>query len=113
MSTHYEMISTAAQYKVPATILHEDISHGISLACKAALCILGIQDNHFLTSITDTKSMQVTSCTTLDLVLDDPSDIKEITEKILYHFEKGITDNHTANYTPRCTFISSISIRNC
>ena len=109
MSTHYEMINTAAQYKVPATILHGDVSHGKSLASKAALSMLGIQDNHFLTSITDTKSVQVTSCTTLGLVIDDPSDIKEISEKILYHFEKGIATKCNANYTPRCTFISSIN----
>lgn len=109
MSTHYEMINAATQCKVPATILHGDVSHGKSLASKAALSMLGIQHNHFLTSITDTKSVQVTSCTTLGLVIDDPSDIKEISEKILYHFEKGIAAKHNANYIPRCTFISSIN----
>jgi len=109
MSTHYEMLNTDAQYRVPATILHGDILHGKSLASKAALSILGIQESHFLTSITDTKSVQVTSCTTLGLVIDDPTDIKEISEKILYHFEKGIAAKCNANYTPRCTFISSIN----
>lgn len=47
MSTHHEIINTAAQYKVPATILHGDVSHGKSLASKVALSMLGIQDNHF------------------------------------------------------------------
>lgn len=109
MCTHYETFNKAGSFKVPATILHGDVSHGKSLASKAALSMLGIQDNHFLTSITDTKSVQVTSSTTLGLVIDDPSDIKEISEKIMYHFERGIAAKCKASYTPRCTFITSIN----
>ena len=109
MCTHYETLNKTGGFNVPATILHGDVSHGKSLASKAALSMLGIQANHFLTSITDTKSVQVTSCTTLGLVIDDPTDIREISEKIMYHFERGIAAKCKASYTPRCTFITSVN----
>lgn len=109
MSTHYEMINNNTHCNVPAAILHGDVSHGKSLASKAALSMIGIEKNHFITSITDTKIVQVTSCTTLGLVLDDPSDVKQISEKILYHFDKGVAAKCHADYTPKCTFISSVN----
>ena len=82
LSVHYEAINNAG-YSVPASILCGDVSHGKSLATKAALSMLGTQHNYFLTSISDTKSTRVTSTTTLGIVIDDPTNVKEIAEKII------------------------------
>jgi len=54
MSVHYESLFEAG-YNVPATLLHGEISHGKSLATKAALSTLGIQDTHFRTGISDSS----------------------------------------------------------
>ena len=108
--THYEALNEiASDGCVPATILHGDISHGKSLATKAGLSMLGIQNSHFLSSASNNRIIQVTSSTTLGVVLDDPSDVKEISEKILYHFERGISTTCKGTYTPRSTFISSVN----
>ena len=87
MAVHYESLFEAG-YNVPATLLHGQISHGKSLATKAALSMLGVQDIHFLTKISDSKILQMTSATTLGLVIDGPSDIKEISEKIMFFMIK-------------------------
>ena len=110
MCTHYESLNEiASDGCVPATILHGDVSHGKSLATKAGLSMLGIQNSHFLSSCTYNRIVQVTSSSTLGVVIDDPSDVKEISEKILHHFERGISTTCKGSYTPRCTFISSVN----
>ena len=109
LSVHYEAINNTG-YNVPASILCGDVSHGKSLATKAALSMLGTQHNHFLTSISDTKSTQVTSTTTLGIVIDDPTNVKEIAEKIMHHFERGISTSCANTYTPRCTFLTSVNM---
>lgn len=110
MCTHYEALNEiASDGCVPATILHGDVSHGKSLATKAGLSMLGIQNSHFLSSCTNNRIVQVTSSSTLGVVIDDPSDVKEISEKILHHFERGISTTCKGSYTPRCTFISSVN----
>ena len=110
LCTHYEALNTiGTDGCVPATILHGDVSHGKSLATKAGLSMLGIQNSHFLSSVTNTKIVQVTSSTTLGVVFDDPSDVKEISEKILHHFERGVATSCKGSYTPRCTFVSSVN----
>jgi len=76
MSVHYESLFEAG-YNVPATLLHGEISHGKSLATKAALSMLGIQDTHFLTGISDSKILQMTSATTLGLVIDNQVILKK------------------------------------
>jgi len=108
MSVHYESLFEAG-FNVPATLLHGEISHGKSIATKAALSMLGIQDTHFLTGISDSKVLQVTSATTLGLVIDDPSDIKEISEKIMFFYDKGIKATCGNTISPRSTYMSSIN----
>ena len=110
MCSHYETLNDfASDGCIPAAILHGDVSHGKSLATKAGLSMLGIQNSHFLSSATNNRIIQVTSSTTLGVVYDDPSNVREISEKILHHFEKGITTTCKASYTPRCTFIASVN----
>lgn len=108
MSVHYEALNDKG-YKVPATILFGDISQGKSTATKAALSMIGTQNSHFLTSVSDNKSYKFTSTTTMGIVIDDPSDVKEISEKILIHFERGTAASCKFSYKPRCTFITSIN----
>ena len=110
LCTHYEALNEiGTDGCVPATILHGDVSHGKSLATKVGLSMLGIQNTHFLSSVTNNRIVQVTSSTTLVVVFDDPSDVKEISEKILHHFERGVATNCKGSYTPRCTFVSSVN----
>lgn len=109
MSVHYEILVNDGGYNVPATLLHGEVSHGKSLATKAALSMLGIQENYFLSGISDTKTVQLTSTTTLGLVIDDPSDVKAISEKIMYFYDSGKQSKCAATFSPRCTFLSSVN----
>lgn len=108
MSVHYEILNDKG-YNVPAAILCGDISQGKSTATKAALSMIGTQNSHFLTSVSDNKSYKLTSTTTMGIVIDDPSDVKEISEKILIHFERGTATSCKFSYKPRCTFITSVN----
>jgi len=109
MSVHYEALFEDGGYNVPVTLLHGEVSHGKSLATRAALSMIGTQESHFLTGISDSKSTQLTSVTSLGIVIDDPSDVKEISEKILYFYDKGTQAKCNSSHTPKCTFISSIN----
>ena len=108
MSIHYESLNNKG-YNVPAAVLFGDVSQGKSTATKAALSMVGTQDSHFLTSVSDNRSYKLTSTTTMGIVIDDPSDIKEITEKILIHFERGTVTTCKSSHKPRCTFITSVN----
>ena len=108
MSVHYEALNQKG-YNVPAAILFGDVSQGKSTATKAALSMIGTQESHFLTSVSDNRSYMLTSTTTMGIVIDDPSDIKEISEKILIHYERGTVTTCKSSYKPRCTFITSMN----
>ena len=83
---------------------------GKTQATKAALSLLGVQEANFVKNITDAKSFQRTSTTTLGIVIDDPTHPDEIAEKILNHFEKGTHETVSAQYTPKTTFITSVNM---
>ena len=83
---------------------------GKTQATKAAVSLLGVQEANFVKNITDAKSFQRTSTTTLGIMIDDPTHLDEIAEKIISHFERGTHETVAAQYTPRTTFITSINM---
>ena len=106
---HYEGVNLEAKLKVPAIVLVGNVNVGKSLMTSAALSTVGIHKCNILSSISDSKSCQMTMKTTLGFVIDDPTDPSEIAEKILYHYDMGKSSNDRGTYTPRCTFITSIN----
>ena len=51
--------------------------------------MIGTQNSHLLSSVSDNKNYKLTSTTTMGIVIDGPSDVKETSGKILIHFERG------------------------
>ena len=106
---HYEALMDFTQ-QVPATIAFGKVSLGKSRACKAALATMGLESANFVCKISDPQCWRRTSTTTLGLVIDDLTNAtKEISEKILMHFERSPAENFRATYTPRTTFITSVN----
>ena len=109
ISVHYE--SLMEEYgKVPATIVYGEVQCGKSEATKATLATTGTVDGNFFTMISDARAFAYTSQTTLGIVIDDPSDLKEISKKLLYHFSKANATTMHYSYKPRTTFISSMNV---
>ena len=106
---HYESFHKIGKFLVPATVVFGKINCGKSLATKAALSMLGIQDSNYITFSTESKMRSLTSQTSLGVVLDDPKDANEISQKILYHFDLAKACNHTTTVLPKCTFITSMN----
>ena len=63
-----------------------------------------------LFTISDARAFAYTSQTTLGIAIDDPSDLKEISKKLLYHFNKANATTMHYDYKPRTTFISSMNV---
>ena len=79
ISVHYE--SLMEEYgKVPATIVYGEVQCGKSEATKATLAITSTVDGNFFTMISDARAFAYTSQTTLGIVIDNPSDLKEISK---------------------------------
>ena len=76
--------------KVPATILYGEVQCGKSEATKAALSTTGTVDGNFFTTISDAHAFSYTFQTALGIVIDDHSDIKEISKKVIYHLAKPL-----------------------
>ena len=109
ISVHYE--SLMEEYgKVPATIVYGEVQCGKVEATKATLATTGTIDGNFFTMISDARAFAYTSQTTLGIVIDDPSDLKEISKKLLYHFSKANATTMHYSYKPRTTFISSMNV---
>ena len=98
------------KFQVPSIIAFGNVGFGKTQATKAALSLLGVQEANFVKNITDAKSFQRTSTTTLGIVIDDPTHPDEMAEKSISHFERGTHETVAAQYTPRTTFITSINM---
>lgn len=109
LCVHYESFHKIGKFSVPATVLFGKINCGKSKATKAALSMLGIQDCNYITYSTESKMRSLTSKTTLGVVLDDPKDANELSQKILYHFNLAKACSQTTTVLPKCTFIASMN----
>lgn len=105
---HYE--SMIEQHgSVPATIAYGPIQCGKSKATRVALSLMGVSAPNFFTNISDCKAFEYTSQTTLGMVLDDPEDLKQVSKKLTYHFQKSSAATKMYCYKPRTTFITSMN----
>ena len=105
---HYDTVMRLAQ-QVPAAIAFGDVSLGKSCATTIPLALLGVHNTIVLKQISNTKAALRTSSTSLGIVIDDPTDPVEISEKIMQHFGKGNVEVLYSKYKPKRTFISSMN----
>lgn len=85
MAVHYE--SLISDYGcVPATIAYREVQCGKSKATKVALSTVGLMKPNFFYQLSDSKSFEFKSQTTMGMVLDDPEDLKQIAKKLVYLF---------------------------
>lgn len=109
LCTHYESVMEMAS-QVPAVVAFGGIAMGKTKAAEAALSLLDLPPNRYkISKITDTQAIRLASQTTLGFLIDDPSDISEVSEKILLHFERGSVASCAATYQPRCTFMLTMN----
>lgn len=101
---HYERIITKAG-QVPAVVAFGDVSLGKSKATEAAQSLLGLPRSYRPSKITDTQGIKLASQTTMGYMIDDPSDVNDVAEKILVYFEKGSYVSRAGTYEPKCTFL--------
>ena len=101
-AVHYE--SLISDYGcVPATIAYGEVQCGKSKATKAALSTVGLTKPNFFNQLSDSKSFEFTSQTTMGMVLDDPEDLKQIAKKLVYHFQRAHASTKAYDYEPRTT----------
>ena len=105
---HYEAIMNIAE-QVPAAMVYGNVCHGKSRACRAALSLLGVHYANYISKISDIRASRRSSTTTLGILIDDPSDAADISQKILVHFEQGTTESCQAIHKPRTTFITTVN----
>ena len=105
---HYETIKTHAN-GVPATIVFGDVQCGKTIATRASLSLLGIQDSHFLKHIPDMELLNITTKTTLGIVIDDPTNATMTREKIMLNFDGGKIESAGRMFKPHTTFITSVN----
>ena len=110
ISVHYEAILLITK-GVPIAILYGTSACGKSTAMETAQSLLGIQDSHLISRCPDIKFLQMTTQTTLGLVLNDPSDPNAISEKIMLLFEGKPIEVKTDTITPRTTFMTSLNYK--
>ena len=110
MAVNYE--SLISEYGcVPATIAYGEVQCGKSKATKAALSTVGLMKPNFFNQLSDSKSFEFTSLTTMGMVLDDPEDLKQIAKKLVYHFQRAHASTKAYNYEPRTTFVTSMNLK--
>ena len=110
VAVHYE--SLISDYGcVPATIAYGEVQCGKSKATKAALSTVGLMKSNFFNQLSDSKSFEFTSQTTMGMVLDDPEDLKQIAKKLVYHFQKAHASTKAYDYEPRTTFVTSMNLK--
>ena len=107
---HYELLIQLTN-QVPITVVFGDVGQGKSRATRAALSLLGVHQSNYFHELTNSRSLKITSSTTLGVVIDDPSDAHSVAEKIVQHFEKSSHGSAHITYTPRTTFITSMNYR--
>ena len=107
---HYELLIKLTN-QVPITVVFGDVGQGKSRATRAALSLLGVHQSNYFHELTDSRTLKMTSSTTLGVVIDDPSDAHSVAEKIVQHFEKSSHGSAHITYTPRTTFITSMNYR--
>lgn len=110
VAVHYE--SLISEYGcVPATIAYGDVQCGKSKATKAALSTVGLMKPNFFNQLSDSKSFEFSSLTTMGMVLDDPEDLKQIAKKLVYHFQRAHASTKAYDYEPRTTFVTSMNLK--
>ena len=85
LAIHYESLIDIYN-KVPATLVYGEVQCGKSAITRAALSTMGVPQANFFSSMCDVKTFAFSSQTTLGMVLDDPCDLKQVSNKLTHHF---------------------------
>ena len=83
---HYESLLHKVG-SVLVGVLYGDVQTGKTTVMQAVLSLLGIQDFHYRKRCSDGHFIKITAQSTLGLVLDDPTNIDGILEKVMVLFE--------------------------
>ncbi len=75
LTVHYKALM-AQQGSVPTTLAYGEVQCGTSKATEAAPSTMGMRTANFFGEVSDSRSFEFTSQTTLGMVIDDPDDIK-------------------------------------
>jgi hypothetical protein len=110
MSMFYEQILAIAD-QVPATLAFGKVCLGKSKAAEAAQSIMGLCKGFRPSKITDKQATRLSVLSTLGFVIDDPTAPKEFCEKVLLHFDKGLSSSCASDYEPKCTFTVTLNIK--
>ena len=110
LNLHYECMVLQVPDGIPVAVLYGDVECGKSRAMRAALSLMGTQQSHFIKRCPDMRFMTMTTQTTLGLVLDDPTDAKAISEKIMLLFDGNTMEQQSSSVCPRTTFMTSLNM---
>ena len=94
---------------VPIALLYGAAACGKSTAMITALSLLGTQSSHLIGHCPDVTFFRMTTKTTLGLVLDDPSEVRAIHEKVMILFEGQSIEQKDETIKPRTTFMTSLN----
>lgn len=108
LHVHYEMLLKLAG-GVPVGVLYGDVQTGKTTAMETALSLLGTQETHYKKRCSDVRFFQITSRTTLGLVLDDLTQVSGLIEKIMVLFDGKSVDSGEQSITPRTSFMTALN----
>ena len=77
---------------------------------RAVLSTMGVQESNFFSEMSDARTFAFSAQTTLGMVLDDPTDVNQLSKKLTFHFQKATAASMTYEYTPRTTFLTSMNM---
>lgn len=108
LAVHYSLLQDIG-IQVPAAIAVGNVSLGKTRSAEAALSLVGMDTVSKVKSITDVKAIKFGSLTSLGMIIDDPSHPSEVSEKLLFHFDRGTRATTTSFDAPKTTFLTSMN----
>ncbi|XP_064407563.1 uncharacterized protein LOC135352321 [Halichondria panicea] len=108
LAVHYSLLQDIG-IQVPAAIAVGNVSLGKTRSAEAALSLVGMDTVSKVKSITDVKAIKFGSLTSLGMIIDDPSQPSQVSEKLLFHFDRGTRATTTSFDAPKTTFLTSMN----
>ena len=112
LAVHYTALQDSG-INVPAAIAVGNVSLGKTLSAEAALSLLGMHNASKVKMITNVQALKFGSLTSLGMIIDDPTQPSEVTEKLLFHFDRGTRATASSFDVPCTTFLTSMNNYTC
>lgn len=109
LNVHYEEILSISK-GVPIGMLFGDVQTGKTRILEAALSLTGTHNTHMLKKCSDNNFLKMCCQSTLGIVLDDITEPKSVSEKIMLLFDGKPIEINDERFKPRTSFLVSANM---